>query len=82
MKSNNKFKVGELAICIKNDNTNDLLITVGKEYRILNIYEDEKNSSILIMTDVNVDCYIIIKTFFISKRIERKNKLKEISETF
>jgi len=75
-----KIIVGDFLICIKNDYTNDNLITVNKEYKVLEI--GRNYSTITIMTDVGIICDIIFYSFFISKRILRKNKLNKLNKIF
>ena len=76
----NKFIIGEIVTCIKNDHTNDKLITAGKEYKILEIIKNY--NSVSIITDPDIKCYIVFKDFFISKRILRKNKLNKLNNIF
>jgi len=76
MKKINKYKIGEIVTCIKIDNTNDHLISVGKDYKVLEIML----GAISIMTDAGVICYISYGSFFISKRVLRMNKINKINK--
>ena len=78
----NKFIVGELATCIKNNLTNNNLITVGKEYKVLGINGTNNRNdyaSIYIMTDADIILYINSGNF-VPKKILRKNKLNKLNK--
>ena len=77
MKTDNNFKIGDVVICIKTDNTNSQLITLNQKYTVLDVLKD--NSSILIVSDVLLKLYIDI-SFFTTKKILRKNKLNKLKE--
>jgi len=82
METYNNIKVGEFVTCIKNDWNNNNLITVGKDYKVLEIIYHINYTAITIMTDPGIYCDMGFKEFFISKRGLRKNKINNLNEIF
>jgi len=78
MKSKNKFKVGELVICIKNDTFTELLLTINNEYKVLQL--SNCNSSNMYMICNNNYNFFVPESYFISKQKLRKMKINEIKQ--
>ena len=82
METYNNIKFGDVLTCIKNDRTNDNLITVGKDYKVIEISTTINHVVIEIMTDAGIYCNVLVHDFFISKRCLRKNKINKLNEIF
>ena len=69
MKKN--FKKGEIITCINNYN-----LTIGKQYKVIKAYKESGRFHVQINGNYNLSCPLSDR--FITKKLERTNKLKNI----
>lgn len=75
MKSVNGYTVGECYICIINTRSN---LTIGKSYKVTDVYSYDKNSAMLTIVNDEGDEVDYVSDRFMSLSEARQHKINDI----